>query len=116
MSLQAHPFDPLQAGEITHTVQILNSALPDAKLRFKFIDIQEPTKQDVIPYIEAERTESTLPPKPARITYTLFHRLDTGAFLKALVNLDTSKVISIRELPRDVQVSRRLGPTKENLR
>lgn len=105
MSLYLHPFDPLQRSEILLTVQILQAALPDVKLRIKAIDIQEPMKQDVIPYIEAERTGSTLPQKPVRLTYSLLHRLDTGAYLKAFVNIDTQKIISIKELPKDVQVS-----------
>lgn len=98
-----HPFDPIRPSEIRETVQILNAAFPGATLRYKAIDIQEPLKGDVIPFIEAERTGSRLPKKPARIVYSLFHRLDTGALLKGIINLDAKKILLAKELPRGVQ-------------
>lgn len=101
---QLHPFDPLTPSEIKLAVKILESAFPGVQLRYKRIDVQEPLKKDVIPYIEAERLGKTLPPRPARVLYTLFHRLDNGAFYKALLNVDTKSVIYAKELPKHIQV------------
>ena len=101
---QLHPFDPLTPSEIKLAVKILEGAFPGVKLRYKRIDVQEPLKKDVIPYIEAERLGKSLPPKPARVLHTLFHRLDNGAFYKALINADTKSVIYAKEMPKHVQV------------
>lgn len=98
-----HPFDPLRPEEIEQSAAILRAALPDIKLRFKTIEVREPIKNDVIPFIEAERLGRSLPRRPARVIYVLFHRLDTGAFMKALINLTDGAVLSIKELPRHVQ-------------
>ncbi|OJJ42956.1 hypothetical protein ASPZODRAFT_104276 [Penicilliopsis zonata CBS 506.65] len=102
-AVSPHPFDPIQPAEITLAVRILEAALPGIPLRYKRIDVNEPVKKDVIPYIEAERLRMPLPPKPTRVLYVMFHRLDTGAFLKALLNADTKSPIFIKELPREVQ-------------
>lgn len=100
-----HPFDPISPGEIELAVKILHSAFPGVPLRFKRIDIQEPIKKDVVPYIEAERLGKPLPPKPARLLLALVHRLDTGLFFKAVLNAGTKSVLYAKELPKDTQVS-----------
>lgn len=102
--MSAHPFDPISSAELQLAVQVLKAAFPGVRLRFKVIDIREPIKKDVIPYLEAERLGKLLPEKPARIIHCLFHRLDTQAFIKALVNADSKTVISAVELPPTVQV------------
>lgn len=99
-----HPFDPITPGEIQLAVRILESAFPGVKLRYKRIDLQEPTKHEVIPFLEAERRGEPRPRKPARLLMALFHRLDTGAFHRALINADTKLILSAKELPKDVQV------------
>ncbi|KAL2205797.1 hypothetical protein CC79DRAFT_1349212 [Sarocladium strictum] len=98
-----HPFEPLQPDEIQLAVRLLRAEFPDVQLRFKTLDIQEPVKEDVIPYIEAERTGQELPAVPDRIVYSLFHRMDNHAFLKGVVNLGLQTVISVKELPKGVQ-------------
>ncbi|KAI8648981.1 Amine oxidase [Fusarium keratoplasticum] len=100
---QPHPFDPLRPDEVTTAVKVLNAALQGAPLRFKTIDIQEPRKADVVPFIEAERLGAPLPPHPDRVLYVYFHRLDTNAFLKGLVNVTKRSVLSLKELGADVQ-------------
>ncbi|KAL4876380.1 copper amine oxidase [Aspergillus karnatakaensis] len=98
-----HPFDPITPGEITLATKVLQAAFPGVKLRYKKIDIQEPIKAEVVPYIEAERLGKPLPTKPTRLLQVLFHRLDTGAFHKALLNAATKTIIDIKELPKEVQ-------------
>lgn len=99
-----HPFDPITPGEITLATKILQAAFPDVTLRYKKIDLQEPIKAEVVPYIEAERLGKPLPTKPTRLLQVLFHRMDTGAFFKGLLNADTKSVVYAKELPKDVQV------------
>ena len=102
--VSVHPFDPISPGEIQLAVKTLQAAL-GTSLRYKRIDIQEPTKQEVVPYLEAERLGNPLPQKPARLLQALFHRSDNGAFYKALLNADTRSIVYAKELPKEVQVS-----------
>ena len=95
---------PPYTVRIKLAVKILEGTFPGVQLRYKRIDVQEPLKKDVIPYIEAERLGQSLPHKPARVLHTLFHRLDNGAFYKALINADTKSVIYAKELPKHIQV------------
>ncbi|KKZ60866.1 primary-amine oxidase [[Emmonsia] crescens] len=101
--MTSHPFDPIRPDEVSLAAEILQASFPGVSLRFKVIDAQEPIKKDVVPYLEAERLGTPLPAKPARIIQSLFHKLDTKAFLKALVNLDTKAVVTVKELPKGVQ-------------
>lgn len=103
-----HPFDPISPEEIKIAVRILEATFPGVPLRYKRIDINEPIKKDVIPYIEAERLRRPLPTPPARLIYTLFHRLDSGAFYKAILNADKRSIVYAKELPREVQVGTKL--------
>ncbi|KAE8360380.1 copper amine oxidase [Aspergillus caelatus] len=99
-----HPFDPITADEIRLVVRILEKSFSGVKLRYKRNDIQEPMKKEVIPYIEAERLGQPLPPKPSRLAYAIFHRLDNRAFYKALFDLTSKAVIYAKELPKHVQM------------
>ncbi|KZT55201.1 hypothetical protein CALCODRAFT_518892 [Calocera cornea HHB12733] len=100
---ELHPFDPLTPTEIRNTVSILKAQFPDVPLRFKVIELLEPTKADVIPYIEAERLGTPLPPKPTRLTFSYFHRMDKGIFYKAILTPSTGKMVSLKELPAAIQ-------------
>ena len=48
-----HPFDPITPAEIQLAVKILEAAFPGVSLRYKKIDVNEPLKKEVVPYIEA---------------------------------------------------------------
>ncbi|KAA8642015.1 uncharacterized protein ATNIH1004_010955 [Aspergillus tanneri] len=101
--LLPHPFDPITPAEIQLATKILQAAFPRVNLRYKKIDIQEPPKKDVVPFVEAERLGKPLPPRPARLLQVMFHRLDTGAFYRALLNAGSRSVISAKELPKEIQ-------------
>lgn len=85
-------------------VKVLEATFPGVPLRYKKIDMLEPIKKDVVPYIEAERLGKPLPAKPARLLQVMFHRMDNGSFHKGLLNADTRSVVSMNELPTEVQV------------
>lgn len=100
----SHPLDPLTGDEIALTRDILTREYgTDAKLRFKVMELGEPFKKELIPYLEAERKGESLPPKPARCVKVYFHRMDTHAFLKARVNLTDKKIDTVEELPPEIQ-------------
>ncbi|KAH3371209.1 hypothetical protein KXV52_001456 [Aspergillus fumigatus] len=98
-----HPFDPITPAEIQLAVKILEAAFPGVSLRYKKIDVNEPLKKEVVPYIEAERLGKALPAAPTRLLQVLFHRLDNGAFYKALLNAGTRSVVYAKQLPKEVQ-------------
>lgn len=104
MASLPHPFDPITPGEIQLATKIVQAAFPGVSLRYKKIDIQEPIKKEVVPFIEAERLGKPLPRRPTRLLQVLFHRLDNGAFYKALLDAGKQSVISAKELPKDIQV------------
>lgn len=99
-----HPFDPITPHEIRLVARILEAAFPGVALRYNRIDLHEPIKNDVVPYIEAERLRKPLPPRPARLLYSYFHRQDNGACYKSLVNADSKTVVSTKAIPEGVQV------------
>ncbi|PLN76423.1 copper amine oxidase [Aspergillus taichungensis] len=99
-----HPFDPITPHEIRLVARILEAAFPGVALRYNRIDLHEPIKNDVVPYIEAERLRQPLPPRPARLLYSYFHRQDNGACYKSLVNADSKTVVSTKAIPEGVQV------------
>jgi primary-amine oxidase len=69
-----HPFDPVTAEEIRSAVALLRAEFKGVELRFNFIDVNEPAKDDVIPYVEAERLHpQLLPTPPLRLIQCLFH-------------------------------------------
>ncbi|KAL6411909.1 primary-amine oxidase [Ilyonectria robusta] len=86
-----HPLDPLHADEIAQVVAILNST-HTSKLRYKVITLEEPPKNDLIPYLEAERLHLDLPTPPNRMAYVYFHTLDDKAFHRAVVDLTANSV------------------------
>jgi Cu2+-containing amine oxidase len=103
MAAVPHPFDPITPGEIHLATRILEAAFPKVPLRYKKIDVQEPIKKEVVPFIEAERLGKPLPPRPTRLLQVLFHRMDTGAFYKALLNAGKRSVVYAKELPKEIQ-------------
>ncbi|PSN70859.1 hypothetical protein BS50DRAFT_659666 [Corynespora cassiicola Philippines] len=98
-----HPFDPITPGEIQSAARAIRLSLPSVSVRFRRIDIQDPIKQQVIPYIEAARLDLPLPTPPPRVVQVLFDNNDNGLFCKASVNVTAKSVIYIKEFPKHVQ-------------
>jgi primary-amine oxidase len=71
--MEIHPFDPITPDEIRQAVRLLRGSIEGIQLRFKLIDVNEPIKKDVIPFLEAERLGQKLPPTPTRLIQALFH-------------------------------------------
>lgn len=68
-----HPLDPVTGEEIRRTVALLRAKFNGVELRFNFIDVNEPIKNDVVLYVEAERLQQQLPTPPVRLIQCLFH-------------------------------------------
>jgi primary-amine oxidase len=94
-----HPLDPITPAELRQAVKILQDHFNGVRLRFKFIDIYDCPKNDVIPYLECERLGKPLPPPPNRRARIYFHKQVQNVFQKAVVNLATGDVELVEALP-----------------
>ncbi|KAH3664144.1 hypothetical protein OGAPHI_004858 [Ogataea philodendri] len=98
--MAAHPFDPISDAEIRLTSKLIkNSYGKDQRIRFSQIDRQDPPKQDMLRYLEAEKAGKTLP-QISRITYAFYY---VGKdFYKALVNATYGHLITTQKQGKGV--------------
>lgn len=72
---ETHPFAPISADEIRNAVSIIKSQWPaDTDFQFKSVTLQEPTKAEAVPYLEAEFHGDDLPNIERRIFVTYYIR------------------------------------------
>lgn len=72
-----HPLAPLTASEIATTADLLKSVWPsNADLRFKIITLDEPPKKQMVPYLAARDSGSSLPFIP-RKSFTSYYIRNT---------------------------------------
>ena len=95
----AHPLDPITPSEISSAVRILCQNLSAYRVRFKFIDLVECPKADVVPYLVAERNGNKLPQPPNRRARIYFHTPSSRSLQKAIVDLASNVVVSIEQFP-----------------
>jgi len=70
-----HPLAPIDATEIKQAVAHVRSQWPaGTDLHFKCITLQEPAKQEVVPYLDAEVAGATLPQIDRRVLVTYYIR------------------------------------------
>lgn len=83
-----HPLDPLSSDEVRQAARALTShfraAEPD--IRFKVIDLYEPTKEEVLAYLHRGHQR---PHRRARVYYKL---RNTTTLVSAVVNLNSATV------------------------
>lgn len=89
-----HPLDPITSREILAAVDILKQHHPGRPIRFKVVDLYEPEKASLVPYLESERLGTSLPPRPDRKARAYYHTLDDKSFYRSIVNLSTSALDS----------------------
>lgn len=94
-----HPLDPVTPADLRLAVKILCDFFHGIRLRFKFIDIYECPKNELIPFLECERLGNPLPPPPNRRARVYFHKHTAYVFEKAIVNLTTGEVELAQALP-----------------
>lgn len=57
-----HPLGPLTGDEISRSSRLVAQSWPQGtQFRFKSIKLREPTKTELVPYLEAERAGRELP-------------------------------------------------------
>ncbi|CAH0028793.1 unnamed protein product [Clonostachys rhizophaga] len=89
-----HPLDPLTALEVSQTSAIIKKILGNeaSGIRFKVIDLAEPSKDLVLDYLHAA---APAPPRKARVYY---HTKNNTSLKRSIVNITTQSVESDEEL------------------
>lgn len=88
-ALTSHPLSPLTALEITTASQLLKACYPSTiKLQFKAITLQEPEKEKVIAFLDAEHNGT--PPTPIKrrafVPYYIRNTVRTSYLLPYSIN------------------------------
>ena len=88
-----HPLDPLTAPEMRKVVEILKSSgtISEGKDIFNIINLKEPPKQEVLRYKAGQHFR--------REAFTSFYDYNKNGVTEAVVDLNTGKVISVKNLP-----------------
>ncbi|KAK2737735.1 hypothetical protein FQN55_000950 [Onygenales sp. PD_40] len=90
-----HPFDPLSSQEIDLTAKYIKDGYPGQNVIFRVITLAEPPKALMIPFLEAERSQTKHavhpppppPPPPPRVALVQFYLGDSSDFREVRVDL-----------------------------
>lgn len=94
-----HPFSPLTLNEIALAAGIVKSKFPpNISLQFKSINLQEPDKASMVPWLEDKNNA----PRPQRKAYIPYYIRGTEKFFEAIVNLETQEIESNIRLGKSV--------------
>lgn len=89
-----HPLAPVNAAEIKQAVSYVRAQWPaDTDLHFKCITLQEPAKKEVVPYLEAEASGTTVPQIDRRVLVTYYIRRTVRECL-TLVGIQSSETVT----------------------
>lgn len=98
-----NPLNPVTSNEISIASGLLIAEFASKhEIEFRVVDINEPRKADVLSYIEAQRTGTSLP-QFSRILKAYFTHTSKNIQYKALVDVTEKKILSIDTLPFGVQ-------------
>lgn len=97
MGSSKHPLDPLTAAEILQVSSLLKAKSPDKSLHFKCINITEPPKPSLRPFLRAER-EGTAAASLARKASALYYHRGTSDLFLAEVNLTSNSITKVEKL------------------
>ncbi|KAF9697624.1 hypothetical protein EKO04_004326 [Ascochyta lentis] len=95
MQSEAHPLDPLTPGEVSKAAEIVRPLFGGHGLNFRVITLKEPTKDELITYLESEhrgnRPQST-PRRCARVEILIKNRENRIDLLELLVDLESGSI------------------------
>ena len=104
-SAPPHPLAPLTEAEFAVARDtILSSHGPSEPLFFRSLHRQEPTKAELVPFLELEHAgkltdETPRPPRLAAVEYDVI-RKEISDYSLAIIDLATATVVSKTVLPR----------------
>lgn len=93
-----HPLTQLSAEEFTKARDIIVKQYGSSQsLYFRQINLEEPSKESLIPYLEAEHAgcltaDTPRPARQAHVEYDLI-KVDRHELVRAVVDLDAAKVV-----------------------
>ncbi|CUM63850.1 uncharacterized protein PRCAT00001435001 [Priceomyces carsonii] len=96
-------FDPISAHEIKLSSSLTKKSVSDP-VRFRTIDVLEPLKDEMIPFLEAQLKGLKTPTRPDRRIKVYYYIVKRQSFFKAIVNLDTNTVESTLKIPKGIQL------------
>lgn len=62
VSTSCHPLDPATAEELEAAVSIIRQSLPDVEIHFKAAGLEEPPKNMMVEYLQAEHAGQPINP------------------------------------------------------
>lgn len=98
--LTPHPFDPATAEEISSAATLVKNFFSGVPLHFKSAGINEPPKQSMIEYLDAEHNGRP-PPLVPRCISMMWYIKNAPRLFEGLVDVTHQKVVYHKELPRD---------------
>lgn len=96
-----HPFDQLSLAEIESSVAFVKAQHPDKLVHIKTVEREEPAKEIMVPFLEAERAGRPIAPPP-RIAHNIYYILEEKCVSELWVNLNEGKVIKYVKHPKGV--------------
>ncbi|ROW03854.1 hypothetical protein VPNG_07256 [Cytospora leucostoma] len=89
-----HPLGPLTGAEITQSSGLIRAQWPEGTgFQFKVVTLLEPVKDELVPYLDAEKAGQT--PEPIdRKSQVVYYLRNTDKLHEAVVNLTANKVES----------------------
>jgi len=88
----SHPLAPITADEIARASTLIRELWPaNTNLQFKVVTLQEPSKAEVLPYLEAEHGRGPFP-AISRRAFVNYYLRNTNKFHEAVVNLSQNRV------------------------
>lgn len=98
--ISVHPLAPINGTEIQNAVALVRAQWPaDTDLHFKAVTLQEPVKAEMLPYLEAEFSGSTLPKIDRRVFLTYYLRR-TVSVLYTVHTCYQLLMVSSEQVPR----------------
>jgi primary-amine oxidase len=94
-----HPLAPLTPSDVNAASAIIKHHETGRAIHFKNIELLEPPKKQLRPYLRQERQAAIRSPSqlPRRVSILYYHR-GTAALFRAIVNLDEKRVDDIQAL------------------
>lgn len=93
-----HPFDPLNPEEISLAAALVRPHFGQQEPNFRVITLQEPPKQQMIPFLDTEHGRNTHRQEPpsrcARVHVVVRLQEEKNALFELLVDLNEKKVIA----------------------
>lgn len=103
-----HPLDPITAVEVQFAVSLIRKVFNTVNIRFQQIDLQEPRKEELSVYLDAERAGRVPEHVPSRVARCYIWKYTDNAsapvdFHRVLVDMTYGKVTDNKLMEHGIQ-------------